>query len=158
MPLAASGLSLIANTAPVAFGALGTPGWKVLHIINNVSASKLLVLQPAGLDKSQGLISTAYFKDPASPDWSDDASMKEFKDALAKYEPRANPEDPNCVFGFRHVALVTTRTARAARGREGAERRLHRQRDGHLRPGRRGCPDDPARPGRPESDAGADRG
>ena len=75
-------------------------GWKVLHIINNVSASKLLVLQPAGLDKSQGLISTAYFKDPASPDWSDDASMKEFKDALAKYEPRANPEDPNCVYGW----------------------------------------------------------
>jgi hypothetical protein len=27
-------------------------------------------------------------------------------------------QDPNCVFGFRHLALVTTRTARAARGRE----------------------------------------
>jgi branched-chain amino acid transport system substrate-binding protein len=75
-------------------------GWKVLHIINNVSASKLLVLEPAGLDKAQGLISTAYFKDPASPEWQDDESMKEFKDALAKYEPRANPEDPNCVFGW----------------------------------------------------------
>jgi branched-chain amino acid transport system substrate-binding protein len=81
-------------------------GWKVLHIINNVSASKLLVLEPAGLDKSQGLISTAYFKDPASPDWSDDASMKEFKDALAKYEPRANPEDPNCVFGWGAAATM----------------------------------------------------
>ena len=75
-------------------------GWKVLHIINNVSASKLLVLEPAGLDKAQGLISTAYFKDPASPDWTDDQSMKEFKDALAEHEPRANPEDPNCVFGW----------------------------------------------------------
>ena len=75
-------------------------GWKVLHIINNVSASKLLVLEPAGLDKAQGLISTAYFKDPASPEWQDDESMTEFKDALAKYEPRANPEDPNCVFGW----------------------------------------------------------
>jgi branched-chain amino acid transport system substrate-binding protein len=75
-------------------------GWKVLHIINNVSASKLLVLEPAGLEKAQGLISTAYFKDPASPEWADDESMKEFKEALAKYEPRANPEDPNCVFGW----------------------------------------------------------
>jgi branched-chain amino acid transport system substrate-binding protein len=75
-------------------------GWKVLHIINNVSASKLLVLEPAGLDKAQGLISTAYYKDPASPEWESDESMKEFKDALAKYEPRANPEDPNCVFGW----------------------------------------------------------
>jgi branched-chain amino acid transport system substrate-binding protein len=75
-------------------------GWKVLHIINNVSASKLLVLEPAGLDKAQGLISTAYYKDPASPDWTDDQSMKEFKTALAEHEPRANPEDPNCVFGW----------------------------------------------------------
>jgi branched-chain amino acid transport system substrate-binding protein len=75
-------------------------GWDVLHIINNVSASKLLVLEPAGLDKSQGLISTAYFKDPASPEWSDDESMTEFKEALAKYEPRANPEDPFCAFGW----------------------------------------------------------
>ena len=81
-------------------------GWKVLHIINNVAASKLLVLEPAGLDKAQGLISTAYFKDPASPDWSDDASMTEFKDALAKYEPRANPEDPNCAFGWGAAATM----------------------------------------------------
>jgi branched-chain amino acid transport system substrate-binding protein len=65
-----------------------------------VAASKLLVLEPAGLDKSQGLISTAYFKDPASPEWADDESMKEFKSALQKYEPRANPEDPNCVYGW----------------------------------------------------------
>jgi branched-chain amino acid transport system substrate-binding protein len=75
-------------------------GWKVLHIINNVSASKLLVLEPAGLDKSQGLISTAYFKDPASPEWENDDSMMEFKDALAEHEPRANPEDPNTVYGW----------------------------------------------------------
>jgi branched-chain amino acid transport system substrate-binding protein len=75
-------------------------GWEVLHIINNVSASKLLVLEPAGLDKSQGLISTAYFQDPASPEWAGDAAMKQFKSALAKYEPRANAEDPFCVFGW----------------------------------------------------------
>jgi branched-chain amino acid transport system substrate-binding protein len=81
-------------------------GWEVLHIINNVSASKLLVLEPAGLDKAQGLVSTAYFKDPASPEWADDESMKEFKAALEKYEPRANPEDPFCVFGWAVAATM----------------------------------------------------
>ena len=81
-------------------------GWKVLHIINNVSASKLLVLEPAGLDKAQGLISTAYFKDPASPDWADDEAMKEFKDGLKRFEPRANPEDPNCVYGWSAAATM----------------------------------------------------
>jgi branched-chain amino acid transport system substrate-binding protein len=81
-------------------------GWKVLHIINNVSASKLLVLEPAGLDKSQGLISTAYFKDPASDEWADDEAMMEYREALQKYEPRANPEDPNCVFGWSAAATM----------------------------------------------------
>jgi branched-chain amino acid transport system substrate-binding protein len=81
-------------------------GWKVLHIINNVSASKLLVLEPAGLDKSQGLISTAYFKDPAGPEWAGDAALEEYKAALAKYQPRANPEDPNCVFGWGAAATM----------------------------------------------------
>jgi branched-chain amino acid transport system substrate-binding protein len=81
-------------------------GWKVLHIINNVSASKLLVLEPAGLDKAQGLISTAYFKDPASDEWADDQAMGEYRDALEQYEPRANPADPNCVYGWSAAATM----------------------------------------------------
>jgi branched-chain amino acid transport system substrate-binding protein len=76
-------------------------GWDVLHIINNVSASKLLVLEPVGLDAAQGLVSTTYFKDPAAgTEWEDDEAMMEFKDALAEHSPRANPEDPFCVFGW----------------------------------------------------------
>jgi branched-chain amino acid transport system substrate-binding protein len=74
-------------------------GWDVLHIVNNVSASKLLVLEPAGLDASQGLISTAYYKDPASGQWDDDPAMKEYKSAMRKYS-RANPDDPFCIFGW----------------------------------------------------------
>ncbi len=118
-PTVGSQMSKLANSDADTFLNITTPkfgaqaivaadklGWKVLHIINNVSASKLLVLEPAGLDKSQGLVSTAYFKDPAGPDWADDAAMKEFKSALAKYEPRANPEDPNCVFGWSAAATM----------------------------------------------------
>ena len=74
-------------------------GWDVLHIVNNVSASKLLVLEPAGLDASQGLISTAYYKDPASGQWDDDPAMREYKSAMRKYS-RANPDDPFCIFGW----------------------------------------------------------
>jgi branched-chain amino acid transport system substrate-binding protein len=118
-PTVSSQMSKLANSDADTFLNITTPkfgaqaivaadklGWKVLHIINNVSASKLLVLEPAGLDKSQGLISTAYFKDPASPEWSDDASMKEFKEALAKYQPRANPEDPFCAYGWAAAATM----------------------------------------------------
>jgi branched-chain amino acid transport system substrate-binding protein len=110
--LASSDADTFLNVSTPKFGAQAIVaadklGWKVLHIINNVAASKLLVLQPAGLDKAQGLISTAYFKDPASPEWADDASMKEFKAALAKYQPRANPEDPNCVYGWAAAETMT---------------------------------------------------
>jgi branched-chain amino acid transport system substrate-binding protein len=103
--LASSDADTFLNISTPKFGAQAIVaadklGWKVLHIINNVAASKLLVLEPAGLDKSQGLVSTAYFKDPASPDWADDEAMKEFKSGLEKYEPKANPEDPNCVYGW----------------------------------------------------------
>jgi branched-chain amino acid transport system substrate-binding protein len=118
-PTVSSQMSKLANSDADTFLNISTPkfgaqaivaadklGWDVLHIINNVAASKLLVLEPAGLDKAQGLISTAYFKDPASPEWTDDNSMKEFKEALAKYEPRANPEDPNCVFGWAAAATM----------------------------------------------------
>ncbi len=109
--LASSDADTFLNISTPKFGAQAIVaadklGWKVLHIINNVAASKLLVLEPAGLDKAQGLISTAYFKDPAGSEWADDASMKEFKAGLAKYEPRANPEDPNCVFGWAAAATM----------------------------------------------------
>ena len=32
--------------------------------------------------------------------------MKEFKDGLGKYQPRANPEDPNCVYGWAAAATM----------------------------------------------------
>jgi branched-chain amino acid transport system substrate-binding protein len=109
--LASSDADTFLNISTPKFGAQAIVaadklGWKVLHIINNVAASKLLVLQPAGLDKSQGLISTAYFKDPASPEWANDDAMTEFKDGLKRFEPRANPEDPNCVFGWSAAATM----------------------------------------------------
>ncbi len=109
--LAGSDADVFLNITTPKFGAQAIVaadklGWDVLHIINNVSASKLLVLEPAGLDRAQGLVSTAYFKDPASPDYANDESMTEFKDALAKYEPKANPEDPNCVFGWAAAATM----------------------------------------------------
>jgi branched-chain amino acid transport system substrate-binding protein len=75
-------------------------GWEPLHILNNVGASKLLVLQPAGLDASQGIISTTYFKDPEAPQWQDDEAMRAYREGMEKYSPRANPDDPFCVYGW----------------------------------------------------------
>jgi branched-chain amino acid transport system substrate-binding protein len=39
-------------------------GWKPVHFLNNVSASVSATIKPAGLENSQGIISSNYLKDP----------------------------------------------------------------------------------------------
>ncbi|MEQ8347458.1 MAG: ABC transporter substrate-binding protein [Sneathiellaceae bacterium] len=53
-------------------------GWKPLHILNGVSNSVGAVLTPAGLDKSVGIISADYLKDPTDPVWQSDPDYKEW--------------------------------------------------------------------------------
>jgi hypothetical protein len=62
-------------------------------VLNNVSASVGSVLTPAGLDKSVGLITAAYLKDPADPQWKNDPEFKEYEAWLRKYYPEADIKD-----------------------------------------------------------------
>src|SRR3981189_3613943 len=62
-------------------------GWKPVHYLNNVSISVGSVLTPAGLDKSAGLISTAYYKDPTDAHWVNDPAMKQWQAFMKKYYP-----------------------------------------------------------------------
>ena len=82
-------------------------GWHPLHILNNVGASKALVLKPAGLKNAQGIISTTYFKDPEDPKWANDAAMKDYKAGLKKFSPRSDPNDPFHVYGWGAAQTMT---------------------------------------------------
>jgi branched-chain amino acid transport system substrate-binding protein len=75
-------------------------GWKPLHILNNVAASIGTVMKPAGFENSQGIISSAYFKDPTDVQWKDDASMKAWNEFLDKYYPEANRTDASVMYGY----------------------------------------------------------
>ena len=75
-------------------------GWKPTHYLNNVSASIGSVLKPAGLEKSVGLISTQYFKDPTDPQWKSDPAMKEWEAFMKKYYPEGNLADPFNVYAY----------------------------------------------------------
>jgi branched-chain amino acid transport system substrate-binding protein len=75
-------------------------GWKPTHYLNNVSASVGSVLKPAGIDKSVGLISTQYFKDPQDPQWKDDPAVKEWRAFMAKYYPEGNVLDPFNMYAY----------------------------------------------------------
>jgi branched-chain amino acid transport system substrate-binding protein len=75
-------------------------GWKPLHFLNNVSASIGSVIQPTGIDNAQGIISSAYLKDPTDPQWKTDAGMKAWNEFLDKYFPEANRADASVIYGY----------------------------------------------------------
>src|SRR5277367_2960616 len=74
--------------------------WHPLHIVSNVSASVGGVLKPAGYENSQGILSAAYAKDGADPQWDNDPGMKKFFEFLAKYYPDGNKLDGSVVYGY----------------------------------------------------------
>ena len=74
--------------------------WKPLHFLNNVSASIGSVIQPAGVKNAQGIISSAYLKDPTDPQWKDDAGMKAWNKFLDQYFPEANRADISVMYGY----------------------------------------------------------
>jgi branched-chain amino acid transport system substrate-binding protein len=75
-------------------------GWKPTHYLSNVSISVGSVLEPAGLEKSQGIISADYRKDASDPRWKDDAGYKQWLAFMQKYLPDADLKDNNYPYGM----------------------------------------------------------
>ena len=75
-------------------------GWKPLHIVNNVSSSVGSVLVPAGLDKSMGLLTLKYAKDPNDSQWKDDPAMLEWRAFMGRYYREGDPKDSNNITGY----------------------------------------------------------
>jgi len=74
--------------------------WKPLHFLNNVSASVGSVLTPAGLDKSVGIITALYAKDPTDPQWANDKGYQDWLAWMNKYYPEGDKKDTFNVFGY----------------------------------------------------------
>jgi branched-chain amino acid transport system substrate-binding protein len=103
--LKASGADLFYNVTIPKFAAqsikkMAEIGWKPVHVLNNVAASVGGTLKPAGFENSQDIISSAYFKDPADPQWKDDPAMKEYFAFLDKYLPDASKDDGIPAYGY----------------------------------------------------------
>jgi len=103
--LKASGADVFFNITTPKFAAqaikkVAEIGWKPVQFLNNVSASIGAVMKPAGLEASQDIISSAYFKDPTDPQWKNDSAMKSWNEFLDKYYPDANRADAEVMFGY----------------------------------------------------------
>jgi branched-chain amino acid transport system substrate-binding protein len=75
-------------------------GWKPVQYLNNVSANIATVLKPAGLEKSIGIITTAYLKDQNDKEWVNDPAIKKWEAFMKKYYPDGSLSDPANVYGY----------------------------------------------------------
>ncbi len=82
-------------------------GWHPLQFIPNASLSVSAFLEPAGLAKAAGIISSARSKSWWHADAASDPEVRDFLDWMARYDPGVSPRDQLSVAGYeRAEALV----------------------------------------------------
>ena len=59
-----------------AIATVAQTGWKPLHILNSVAASKAQVLKPVGFQYAQGIVTASYFKALDDPRWANDPAVQ----------------------------------------------------------------------------------
>jgi branched-chain amino acid transport system substrate-binding protein len=75
-------------------------GWKPMHLLSYISASYSAVMEPAGVEKGIGIISTVFFKDPTNPVFADDAEVRAWSAFMDKYYPEGSKSDVFNVVGY----------------------------------------------------------
>ena len=70
-------------------------GWKPMFFMDNVSIALDSTMIPAGPEKSIGMLSSAYSKDPGDPAWAKDPGTELYRSIITKYIPGQNPNDFN---------------------------------------------------------------
>jgi len=111
LTLKASGADTFINITTPKFAAQAVrkvydSGWKVLHLLNNVSASVGSVLTPAGLDKSVDVITVQYYKDASDPQWKDDPAMLEWRGFMGKHYTDGNVADASNIYAYITAQLM----------------------------------------------------
>ncbi len=83
--------------------------------LNSVSATAAflnIAVGAAGAPYVNGSLSVAYLKDPANPEWNNDAAMKLYRQIMAKYAPAANANNGLYLYGVAKAeAFVQALTA-----------------------------------------------
>ena len=78
--------------------------WQPANIyVNSVSATDTFMSVAVARSSAatvNGSISAAYLKDPASPVWANDKTMKQYKSLMAKYAPGPNANNGLYYYGF----------------------------------------------------------
>jgi branched-chain amino acid transport system substrate-binding protein len=79
---------------------IGELDWHPVQFLTNVSGSIGGVMKPAGYENDQGILSTAYLKDPKDSEWKNDAAMTEWRAFMTKWYPEGDQDDASTVFAY----------------------------------------------------------
>jgi branched-chain amino acid transport system substrate-binding protein len=110
--LQATGADVFLDVTTAKFAALAVRkihdiGWRPLHLLNSISTSVSSVLVPAGLDKSVGIVSVSYSKDPTDPQFAADPAVLEWRAWMTKYYPEGDQANINNAIAYsRAMTLV----------------------------------------------------
>jgi len=80
--------------------------WHPIQFIPNASLSVAAFLDPAGMQKSIGIITNARSKGWTSERAKADPAVREFLDWLSKYDPDGNVRDANVLFGYEAAQVM----------------------------------------------------
>jgi len=81
-------------------------GWRPMIFLSNTAVWISTVMQPAGLEASTGIMSTAYVKDPDDPAWKDDAGVRQWREFMTKYVPESDQHDTNYVNAYNSAMVL----------------------------------------------------
>jgi branched-chain amino acid transport system substrate-binding protein len=74
--------------------------WHPQEFVASIGSSIAGAIRPAGFEAAKGVISAAYQKDPADPQWRDDTEMKAWNVWMDKYNPRVDKSDYYAPYGY----------------------------------------------------------
>ena len=88
--------------------------WHPQEFVVSVGSSIAGAIRPAGFEAAKGIISAAYQKDPADPQWKDDPAMKAWNVWMDKYNPRVDKSDYYAPYGY-NIGFAVVAVAQAVR-------------------------------------------
>src|SRR5260370_31764476 len=74
--------------------------WHPQEFVSSVGSSIAGAIRPAGFEAAKGIISAAYQKDPADPQWQDDPEMNAWNTWIDKYNPHVDKSDYYAPYGY----------------------------------------------------------
>jgi branched-chain amino acid transport system substrate-binding protein len=75
-------------------------GWKPEHIVPTVSDSAAAVMQPAGLQNSEGILSATYYLEAGDPAAANDPGYREWDAFMDRYATDVSKSNSLTVFGY----------------------------------------------------------